>query len=227
MLEYVTLPEEYKLAIREKRPPIPKNGWHGRPFWGSNEARVVYYENSKFVYQKRTMTHDDYGLELVPDDESDEDVTQTTTNGSFIEPTSTTVNEKEYIPIEVNMRGFFCIACEPGSGPQPFIIVDVDNAAETIGLIKPYVYVVNETDDEVELKVGADMSAHQPERGYEGIEGSYDAVAVKRISEKYKVFYKHKKDIIGKYWLGVDVGTFGNHGLPNANEKGNEYQFVA
>lgn len=225
MLEYVSLPEEYKSGIWEKKPPQSANGCLRGPFWESKEVCYVYFENGKFVYYKPTRPNYYVKPELVPesDEETSENDNVLQSVGFFIEPTPKT-QEKEYTPIEVGMKGFFVIACEPGSGPQPFIVVHVDNEKETLGLIKPYVYIVNETNDDVELKVGCDMSVYQPEYGYEGINGSYDADAVKIISEKYKVYYQ--KNIIGKRWLGVDVGSFGNYGLPHSNEKGDEYEFI-
>lgn len=225
MLEYVSLPEEYKFIIQEKKPPKPKNRWSGRPFWASEETYSVYFENDKFVYYKPNDSCHNDDCEPIPDDEVKPPNTNTLESiGCFIEPTPDT-KEKEYIPIEVGMKGFFCIACEPGSGPQPFIIVDIDNTKERIGIICPYVYIVSETDDDVELKVGCDMSQYAPEGCCERFE-PYDVNAVKIISEKYKVFYRYRKDIIGKYWLGVDVGSFGNHGLPKTNEKGHAYEYI-
>ena len=115
---------------------------------------------------------------------------------------------EKYVPLELGEKGFFCVGCESGSGPQPFIVVHIDD--QKIGLISPYVYVVNQTEDYVDLKVGGDMSNYD-EYNFD------DYHAVENPSNQYKIHYYNQKDIIGSRWLSVCVGSFGNYDLPQLN----------
>jgi hypothetical protein len=188
MLEYTSLPEEYRSVIREKLPPEPKPGVHGRPFWCTKEAHDVYYENEAFVYYSKKH------------------------------------HRGERISVEVNMKGFFVVGCEPGSGPQPFIIVSIDNETGKIGFILPYVYIINQDNDIVDLKVGADMTDYSPDHYIEGTFDTYEEEAVKQISNKYKIQY-YDKDTLTERWLGFCVGSFGNYGLPGL-DKDDKYEVV-
>lgn len=126
-------------------------------------------------------------------------------NGQFL---------KEKVPLELEEKGFFCLGCEPGSGPEPFIVVYIDNKSETIGLIKPYIYIIDKTEDHVELKVGGDMSNYNRKNFNKDI-----LHHVQVSSDKYKVHYYNQKDIVGNRYLAPCVGCFGTHDLPDSNGK--------
>ncbi len=131
---------------------------------------------------------------------------------------------QNYEKVEFGEKGFFNVGIEPGSGPQPFIVVW--KYKNLLGLIFPYVsitkkvYPVNNESDNVELKVGGDMWL------FEETEGKLlrikDTALLSDTEEKMVLEYSFKYtcrvfdfDIIKKQsWLSFSFGQFGNFGLP-------------
>lgn len=122
-------------------------------------------------------------------------------------------NKKDYYKLEIDQKGYFCLGCSPGSGPQPFIITYIDNINKEIGYILPYVSIMGATnipigEETVNLIVGKDMEGCDP------YETKHDNnLKFRGANEKYKVTYR-KADFLDQSWLSVDVGSFGNYGLP-------------
>lgn len=119
--------------------------------------------------------------------------------------------------LEVGEKGYRCVGCSPGSGPQPIIIASINHEEGIIGLIYPFVYKleIQENDDEfVDLKVGKDMSEGYDLDSYlyeheHNLDPNYF-----NTPDKYKVVYHKHKDIINRTYC-LDVGNFGNYSLPS------------
>ena len=115
----------------------------------------------------------------------------------------------ELIPLETDVKGYCCVGCEPGSFPQPIIIAHIDNKSGEIGLIKPYVYITNKTNEYVDLKVGGDMAVYDDgEHRWNEFYYSYDNnPEVYTVSDKYKIVYYDKKYVLSVN-LCLSMGTF-------------------
>jgi len=107
-------------------------------------------------------------------------------------------------PVQVGDYGFACIGCEPGSGSQPFVVVSIDEKEQKVGLIFPYVTIVSGDDTTVTLQVNGDT--------YDKPVVSKEAATAETL---YHVRYFSYDDLIGKYWISIMLGGFGNHGLPS------------
>lgn len=132
-------------------------------------------------------------------------------------------NKKELIPLEIGMKGYCCVGCEPGSFPQPIMIAHINNDTKEVGLIIPFIYKLKETDDEVELKIGSDMSLIlfekilRENKIYDELLFTYEKnPEIYKQSDEYKILYIHK-DYALSVNLCLSVGTFGNIDLPSLN----------
>jgi len=65
--------------------------------------------------------------------------------------------------LKINDKGFICINCEPGSGPQPFIVVYINNEKGILGVVHPYVYIIDVNNEYVNLMVGGDILSKKDE----------------------------------------------------------------
>lgn len=140
----------------------------------------------------------------------------------------------EGYPLKVGDKGYVCIGCEPSSPPQPFIIVLIDDEKHQLGVIFPYVSIMDKTDSYVKLKVGADMSNVKFRIGghYEFCDNksSYDKEMysdediedknniIKNPSKEYKIRYYDYDSLFKKYYLYHEIGSFGNCGLPDISQ---------
>lgn len=151
------------------------------------------------------------------------------------------------VPLRAGDCGFFCIGCQPGSLPEPFIVADVDAGRQKIGLVFPYVFVLRTLDEtraarpQVELAVGADMTTHYDlvERGLSEIHSEPDPAAARTAlppsmterpaGDSYNVVEYSFQWLTRKEtssWLSMNVGSFGNTGLPQITDPVT-YEFLA
>lgn len=121
-------------------------------------------------------------------------------------------------PLEVNNKGFICINCGPGSDPKPFIVVHIDNEKGILGVIHPYVYIVDVNNEYVDLMVGADMLDKKEEY-------KQDKQQFLKKSIKYKVCFYDLHFMLCHRHLSFCSGSLGNHDLPYADGTG-EYEFL-
>ena len=191
-VEYSRLPEKYLVPIKENLPPLPGPGVYGRPFWTASESRDLIYKDGLI----RKLF-------------------------SYCKPDQNFLTYEYEESVEIGDKGFICIGCEPGSGPQPFIVVNVNHESSEIGYISPYVYITNETDDVVELRVGGDtneLNRYDSDHIDEFFE------TIKNPSDKYVVHYC--KIANKPCYLSYCVGSFGNYGLPYPSKGQFEYEFL-
>ncbi len=115
--------------------------------------------------------------------------------------------------LKIGDKGFKCINCNPGSGPQPFIVVDVDHETGQFSVIYPYVYIIN-TDDHVNLLVGSDILDREKE---------YNDNKSKFLKQgtRYNVCHYNMNCI--PWYISMCVGTFGNGSLPFMAEGDHEF----
>jgi hypothetical protein len=137
---------------------------------------------------------------------------------------------RETFPIRVEDRGYLQIGDEPGSGPQPFIIVEYDETLSRLGLIFPYVTVLRKFKDIVSLHIGGDASRIEPIKDncpilYEECDGDdvsekQDRYGLKTPSatEQYLVKYLDLDTVFSnKAWCCVFFHSFGQP-LPNHSD---------
>lgn len=198
------LPLKYADVTREKLPPKPTKGATGRPFFMSQEGFAVMYRDGKFVVDRNSCVHD---------------------------RTATRDRIPNITPLEIGEKGYCCVGCEPGSWPQPVIIAHVDNENGIVGLIHPFVFIVNtvDTDEEmyVDVKVGTDMAKHANfDMPYEEALFTFEEQPeVYNQSDQYEIWYideKHARSVASC----LTVGTFGNIDLPHQFNNTIPYNFV-
>ena len=112
-------------------------------------------------------------------------------------------------------KGYFCIGGEPGSWPQPFIIVHNDEENQELGLIFPYVSILSKDNETVSLHVGGDCTK------YYDSDCPYATTVDEKVKTQdlnYKViYYKYDDFLTYKGYQAHGIGTFGNHDLPDYN----------
>ena len=117
--------------------------------------------------------------------------------------------------LKIGDKGFKCINCNPGSGPEPFIVVDVDHEAGRFSVIHPYVYIMN-IDEHVNLLVGSDILYKEKEYN-----DNKEQFLIQ--STRYNVCYYDLKYMLSRQYISLCVGTFGNGALPFMAEGDHEF----
>lgn len=132
--------------------------------------------------------------------------------------------------VPVNTKGFTCLGCEPGSAPDPFIVVF--NDGQQLGLINPYVTVLNRAEPKsIQYSVescgtfmfpqGIEAKKDEEGKRYVTVQVNGDTLGlrrnVKKQSDFYKVSYTSYEEIKTLSLQGTSFcfGNFGNCALPN------------
>lgn len=152
------------------------------------------------------------------------------------------MDEKKYknlSDVPANEKGNFCIDCEPGSEPVPFIVIYNNPIDKIIGLIHPYVMVVDriepksiqysyETTGSFMMPTNNNLSNELTNKKYVKLRvgGDTDDVSnidnIKKISDKYIVTYQTYDQLLDysrKNSITYNFGNFGNYALPNESDE--------
>lgn len=135
--------------------------------------------------------------------------------------------------VPVGEKGNNCLGCEPGSGPDPFIVVY--NDGKTMGFIYPYVTVVerNETKSEMVcfettgsylLPTNGDYKTKAQKKSVtvqiNGDTSQKDVLDIKQVSQEYTIDYMTYEEMreLEKHMCCFNFGSFGNCALPNYSD---------